>query len=286
MSVTSPLFALLAMVPVLASLLLGAQLRPEYLAAVVRKPRALVVGLAGQYLILPGVAIAFFYLFPGPPHLRWVWFVLAAVPGGAISNMATFLGRGRLSLSVVLTACSTVSCMVTIPLWLQLGSILTGAGTVDLPPLGRTALGSFLLLTVPLALGIAAGLWRPRLAERLREHTRVAMLVLLVVGAVAYAAQRWTFMAGAFDPATVAGAALFHVVCVGAAWLLARTVGLPPEDRFTVGIETGVQNVVVALLVAELLGRTDLVPFIGYYMVSTFLLVVLWARVARRRAPA
>lgn len=286
MSVTSPLFVLLAMVPVLASLLLGAQLRPEYLTAVVRQPRALLVGLVGQYLILPGVAIAFFYLFPAPPHLGWAWFVLAAVPGGAISNMATFLGRGRLSLSVVLTACSTVSCMVTIPLWLKVGSVLTGAGTVAMPPLGRTALGSFLLLTVPLAVGIAAGLWRPRLAERLREHTRVAMLVLLIVGAVAYAAQRWTFMAGAFDPATVVGAALFHVTCVGGAWLLARANDLPVEDRFTVGIETGVQNVVVALLIAELLGRSDLVPFIGYYMLSTFLFVFLWAGVARRRAPA
>lgn len=277
MSLTAPLFALIVLVPVFASLLLGAQLRPEYLVDVVRRPRALIVGIAGQYVVLPSMAVAFFFLYPLPAGMAWAWFVLAAAPGGAISNMVTYLGRGRLSLSVVLTACSTVASLVTIPLWLNLGLTLVGEDAIGPPPIGRMVVGSFLVLVVPLGIGITVGLLRPRLAERLRRGTRVAMLGLLVVGFTAYTVQRWEHIAADFDVTVFAGAALFHVVTVGVVWLLGRSAGLDPADRFTVCIEAGVQNVVIAVLIAELLGRSELVPFVGYYTLATFVLALVWA---------
>lgn len=276
MSVSSPLFLIVAMVPVLASLLLGTQLRIEYLREVVRRPRALMVGLAGQYLLLPLLAFLFFYLYPAPMHVRWAWFILAAAPGGAVSNMVTFLGRGRLSLSVVLTACSTLSGFVIIPLWVNVGYWLVGDPTATALPIVRTILGSFLVLAVPLGVGISAVIWRPALAEGLRRPTRAAMFVLLIIGVGAYTLQRWEFIAIDFDLSTMVGAALFHVTAVGLAWGLARSAGLHRRDRFTVAIEAGVQNVVIAVLVTELLGRGDLVPFVGYYALTTFAMLVAW----------
>lgn len=264
------------MVPVLASLLLGAQLRLEYLREVVRRPRALVVGLAGQYLLLPLLATSFFYLYPAPGHIGWAWFVLAAAPGGAVSNMVTFLGRGRLSLSVVLTACSTLSGFVIIPLWVNVGLWLVGEGAPASLPIARMVIGSFLILVVPLAIGISAGIVRPTLAKRIRRQTRAAMLVLLILGLGAYTVQRWEFIAADFDLSTLIGAVLFHIAAVGSAWGLARGAGLDRRDRFTVAIEAGVQNVVIAVLIAELLGRSDLVPFIGYYGVAMIALLIVW----------
>lgn len=278
MSLSSPLFALLTMVPIVATLLLGAQLRLEYIQDVVRQPRALLVGLGAQFLLLPLCATAFFYAYPAPPSFKWGWFILAAVPGGTISNMVAFLGRGRLSLSVVLTACSTLAGVVTIPFWVNIGMKLLGDEATRGLPIASMVMGSFAVLVVPLAIGITIGIWNPSLADRLRRPTRLAVLILLAVGAAAYTVQRWEFIAEDFNRVVFAGAALFHIVVVLAAWGLGRGFGLERRDCFTIGIEVGVQNVVIAVLVIELLGRGDLVPLIGYYMMFVLLFTLLWVR--------
>lgn len=278
MTLSSPLFAVLAMVPVVATMLLGIQLKPEYVQEVVRRPRALLAGFAGQFLLLPLVAAVFFYTYPAPASFKWSWFILAAVPGGAMSNMVAFLGRGRLSLSVVLTACSMLAGIVTIPFWVNVGMRLSGDEATRALPIASMVMGSFAVLVVPLALGIAIGIWNRRLAERLRRPTRLTMLVLLIVGAAAYTVQRWEFIAADFDRVVFAGAALFHVVVVLGAWSLGRGLGLDRSDSFTIGIESGVQNVVIAVLVIELLGRGDLVPLIGYYIMFVVLFSLLWVR--------
>lgn len=282
MSLSSPLFVLLTMVPIIATLLLGAQLKLRFVHELVRRPRALIVGLMGQFLFLPLLAAVFLYTYPAPAHLQGGWFILAAVPGGAISNMVTFLGRGRLSLSVVLTACSTLAGIVTIPVWVNVGMTLAGGEVARELPIASMVLGSFLVLVVPLALGIATAIWKPVLAERLREPTRRAMVVLLVVGLGAYLAQRWQFIVADFSLVMLAGAALFHTLAVLAAWSGARVVGLDGRDSFTLGIEVGIQNVVVGLLVVELLDRSELVPLIGYYALVMMVLLFLWVALLGR----
>ena len=283
---SDPLFVLLAMIPVIASVLLGCQLKIEYLRELVRQPRALMVGFGGQYLLLPLIALVFFYAYPAPEHVRWGWFILAAVPGGALSNMVTFLGRGRLSLSVVLTAGSTLTGIVTIPFWVGVGShLLDGEAARELP-IARMVIGNFLVLVVPLMIGIAIAVWRPLLAQRLRRPTRMVMLMMLVLGVGMYTVRRWSHIAADFDLVTLIGAALFHIVIVLGVWGIGRTVGLDRRDSFTVGIEGGVQNVVMALLVVELLGRRDLVAFVSYFTLASWVLVILWVALLGQRSSA
>ena len=284
MDLSAPLFTILAAVPVIAALLLGAQLRIAYLHDVVRRPVPLAVGLVGQFVLLPTMAAAFFYFYPLRGDVRWAWFILAAVPGGAISNMVTFLGRGRLSLSVLLTACSTLAGIFTIPLWVSVGMHLLGADAERQLPVSSMVLGSFLLLVVPLCIGIAIGMTAPVFAERLRRPTRAAMLVLLVAGAASYTVQRWDAIAADFNASLLAGAALFHICVFIGAWNLGRALNLDRCDLFTVGVEVGVQNVVIALLVVELLNRPDMVPFIGYYMLVMIVMLGVWIPVFGIRA--
>ena len=193
-----------------------------------------------------------------------------------ISNMVTFLGRGRLSLSVLLTACSTLAGVVTIPLWVNIGMKWTGGGTPR--PLSTTSMvvGTFLILILPLAIGFALSVWNPGLAERLRKPTRAAMVFLLLLGLGAYLALRWNFIVTDFNPVLFVGAALFHSVAVLGSWSVARALRLDRRDSFTVGIEVGVQNVVIALLIVELLNRSDLVPFVGYYALLMTGMLFLW----------
>jgi predicted Na+-dependent transporter len=108
------------------------------------------------------------------------------------------------------------------------------------------------------------------------------MLLLFAVGGAAYLAQRWNAIAASFSVSTLVGAGLFHVSAVLLTWGTARWLDLDRGDSFTLGIEVGLQNLVLALLVAELLGRRELVPLIGYYMLVTVVLVPPWVRLLGR----
>jgi BASS family bile acid:Na+ symporter len=241
-----------------------------------RRPRALCVGLAGQLLLLPVLALLFSYAYPAPAPIGVGWWVLAAVPGGAFSNTFTFIGRGRLPLSVVLTACSTLTGVVTIPTWVSVAARLDGGGTARSLPISGMVVGSFVILVVPLAIGIAIGTLRPALAVRLETPTRRMLVAFILIGATLWTAQRWDRIAPDFSAPVLVGAASFHVVAYLAAWCIARGFGLGRPDAFTIGIEVGVQNVVVALLILELLGRPDLLALIGYYLLATVALAFLW----------
>jgi BASS family bile acid:Na+ symporter len=286
---TAPL-GLLSVVIASMTLLLGVQLQVAHLRAVLTRPRGLLIGLAGQFLFLPLLAILLFYAYPAPPSLKAGWFIIAAVPGGAMSNTVTFVGRGTLSLSMVLTGCSTLAGIVTIPLWTSLGLRLAGGeGSTTGLPVAAVLLGSFAFLIVPLTVGIAVAAWRPSLAGRLHGPTRRVMLAMVLFSMAAYVSQRWEFIVRDFDIGVVFGAAVFNIVAVLGGWNLAGVFGLDMRDRFTIGIEVGFQNLVVAMLVAELLGRSDLLPFIGSHgLTMLVLLVPLLAVLARAatRVPA
>jgi len=287
MSTSEQFLALFTLVLICATFLMGIQLKLEYLVDVLRRPRALLVGAAGQFLLLPALAVAFHYLFPLRPGLDVVWFILAASPGRAFSNVFAIAGGGRLSLSVVLTACSTLAAVVTVPLWLSVGMAVSEGTAGQELPIATMVWGGFGALVVPLALGIALGAWRRTLAERLRRPTRIAMLGFIVVTIPLYTAARWDLIAGNVDAAMIAGAVMFFVTLVAVATIGARLAGLDHRDRFTIGVEVGVQNIVVAGLLIELIDRPDLLPFLVYYGLSMFGLALLWmAAMARFPRPS
>ena len=88
------LVGLLTLVMVLLMALLGAQVKLEYLREVLRRPRALVVGLAGQFLLLPLLAAARSSRSGHHQSIQGGAFIVAAVPGGAASNMVTYWVEG------------------------------------------------------------------------------------------------------------------------------------------------------------------------------------------------
>ena len=273
------LVGLLTLVHVLLMALLGAQVKVEYIREVLRRPRALGVGLAGQFLLLPLLAAAMFVVFRGSPEIQAGVFIMAAVPGGAGSNMVTFWGRGRLSLSVVLTACSTLAGVVTIPLWVNVGLRLAGGGTAHELAVVPLLVRSFMLLVVPLGVGMAVGAWKPALAERMKRFTRRLVIVVMVVVITTYVVIRLPFIVAEFSPAVVVAAVLFDVFGTLGGWGVARGLGLDRRDSFTIGIEVGIQNVVIALLILELLSRPDLLPFVGYYALVKMPLMIVWVMV-------
>lgn len=282
---------------VLALVMIGValDLRPADFRGVARAPRAVIVGLVGQVVVLPALTFALVVLLRPPPSVALGLMLVAACPGGNMSNFITHLARGNTELSVTMTAIGTVLAVVTTPLNLSLWSGLyadTAAllRSVALSP-GELVGTVLAVLAAPLALGMAIAAKMPRLAGRLRGPFKlfsVACLALFIVigmsrNAGIFAAH-WALLAGVV--------ALHNGLALLAGWLVARTAGLPGRDRRAIAIEVGIQNAGLALVLAfdffpGLGGTAMIAAWWGvWHLIAGLTLASLWRRGAPDQAQA
>ena len=140
----------------LAMLGMGALLSIDDFAAVLANPRGLGVGLSTQLLLVPLAAALLCRWLPVDAGLAVGMVLVAAVPGGTLSNLATLLGRGNVALSISLTVVTTVVCLLTTPLILRLLAAEQLPPAFSMPA-ARIAREIALVLLLPLAAGMVAG---------------------------------------------------------------------------------------------------------------------------------
>lgn len=231
----------------LAMLGMGATLRLPDFGEVLREPRGVVVGLFTQLVCVPLIALGTTQLLPLHPGIAVGLVLVAAVPGGTISNVLTFLARGNTPLSISLTAVSTVACLVTTPVVIEL---LAGRHVPEgfAMPVARVSREILFTLLGPLALGMLLGARRERWrgpVSRWGIRGSLFVIGLMVLGGAA---------AGRIEPLAYGWTAPLAVLALSAlglnaGMLLCRAAGLPRGDRVAVGIEAGVRNTNLALLI-------------------------------------
>ena len=135
---------------------MGALLAPRDFVEVARRPRGLAVGLGLQLVAVPLLAAAVGRLLAPEAGIMAGLVLVAAVPGGTMSNVVTYLGRGNIALSIALTAICSIGALVTTPLLLRLyvRDLLPDDFSM---PVGRVAFEIGVSLLVPLFLGMVMG---------------------------------------------------------------------------------------------------------------------------------
>lgn len=227
---------------------LGLGLVPADFARILRQPAAVLAGMAAQFLLLPGIAIMLVWLLDLSPVLAAGLLILSFCPGGVTSNLFSYLARGDVPLSVSLTAINSVISPLLIPLLTAATlSVLTISGAVDLPILAT--MGRLLLVAlVPLALGMLVRAWLPGPSIRAEKLVSPAALILMfvIIGAIVYDNRD-----GLLEMLSQTSAAviLLNVLSAAAGFGLAALLRLGRRQRFTLAIETGIQNASLALLV-------------------------------------
>ncbi len=220
-------------------------LRVEHFRELVRSPRAPIVGLVAQFVLLPAAAFALISVVPLAPSLALGVLLVAACPGGHVSNFLTHVAKGNTGVSVGMTLVSTAAAMVTTPLNLAFwGSLHPGTAAllreISLDPV-QMVLTIGALLGLPLALGMGIGHRAPWLADRLRTPFKVGSILFFIVFiALAFGANFDHFLdhiATVFGPVFV-----LNALALALGWGAARVAGLPEADRRAVAIEVGIQN--------------------------------------------
>ena len=228
---------------------MGLSLVPEDFRRVLRHPKAKLVGLTCQLVMLPVIAFALALLFRLPGELAVGLMVLAACPGGATSNVITHLSKGDTALSVTLTAISSMACVFTIP-WIVGWSMewfMDGSAAVQLP-FWKT-LGQLTAVTIlPIVCGMALRGARPTLAQRLERPAAVFALVFLALIIAAAVAREidLAHQVAVAGPAAITLNILTMALGFAAGWAF----GLPKSQRITISIEAGIQNGTLALAIS------------------------------------
>ncbi len=145
---------------------MGLGLTGDDFRRVLIEPKAVLIGLTAQLIMLPLVGFLLVGLFPLSPELAVGVIVLSACPGGPTSNLVTYLVQGNVALSITLTAISSLITVFTIPLVVNFAmqSFMGGAVALQLPFLS-TVVQIAVITLIPVALGMALHRFLPEFAS-------------------------------------------------------------------------------------------------------------------------
>jgi len=256
--------------------------RPDF-ERVRARPRILVAGLLGPFLLLPPIALAVLALVPMPEEIRAGLLLLAVCPVGGISNTYNYLARASTALSVTLTAVSCLLAVVTMPLLTRLLEVVLGRPFGFRAPVGPLAAQILGMLVLPVAVGMTLRARAPGFASRHETAFRRAAFagIVLIIGFVLWS--EWgRFLANL--AASAGAAALFVLLAMGAGFLVALGAGADRRERFTLSVVFATRNTAIAAAVAiTLLGDTRFAVFATTYF-FTEAVPLLAAVAAFRRA--
>jgi BASS family bile acid:Na+ symporter len=228
---------------------LGLTLRPADFLMFRHRPRPILVGMLGQLVVLPLVAIAIGWAFHLPDYYYLGLLLIACSPGGSSSNVFSMLAGGDVALSVSLTALSSVLTLVTLPLWLSLSSLPEDHISLSNLPVGGMLVQNLLSMLLPIAAGIAVRRWWPRAAGLCeRVLARLAFPALIFLAAIFFVKHHALI---AEHLPSLGGSVLGLLLCsMAAGWGLARATRLSGREVKTLVIEVGMQNAAQAIALA------------------------------------
>jgi BASS family bile acid:Na+ symporter len=250
-------------------------------------PKAPLIGLVSQFLLLPALTFGLVWVLGPIPSIALGMLLVASCPGGNLSNLMTYLAGGNAAVSVSMTAVSTLAAIVMTPLNLSLwGRLHPGTADilrqVELSPVD-VFVTVFLILGVPLALGLLVARWKPRLVERVRRPFKVLTVVIFVGVVGAALGANWSIFLKVIG--LVAFAVLLHnalALCLG--YGAGRLARLAPRDVRAVTLEVGIQNSALGLVLVfnffeGLGGMAVLVAWWGiWHIVSGLTVAGIWSR--------
>ncbi|MEL6625413.1 MAG: bile acid:sodium symporter family protein [Bacteroidota bacterium] len=274
----------------LAIIMLGVALsiRIDDFRQLMYHPKAAFVGLSSQLILLPALTFLFVWILEPCPGIALGMFLVAACPGGNVSNFISQQARANTALSVSLSAVSTLLALIVTPLNFALwAGMYEPVGDrlreISLQPMDILVKVS-LILGLPLLLGMWIRHRFPKTADKMEQPFRwVSIVIFAIYLGVAFINNLDNFI-------QYVGEVFFIVLihnglAVGGGYTWASIFRLPQQDRRTVAIETGIQNSGLALVLIfsgifqNVGGMAMIAAFWGiWHIVSGFSIAAIWGR--------
>ncbi|PKG51681.1 MULTISPECIES: bile acid:sodium symporter family protein [Olleya] len=253
----------------------------------IKQPKPILVGLLSQFVLLPLVTFLLVILIQPEPSIALGMFMVAACPGGNISNFITHLSKGNTALSISLTAFASVLALVFTPFNFQLyGNLYAPTATilksVTLQPMAIFKIMA-LILGIPLIGGMLLNYYRPNWSNQLSKVLKpVSIFIFISIIVIAFSKNITVFTD--FIHHVLAIGISHNIVALLLGFLVAKAFRLSFKNQKTLSIETGIQNSGLGLLLVftffdGLGGMAVLVAFWGiWHIISGLILASFWTR--------
>ncbi len=245
---------------------IGISLRLADFKNIFNYPKAIVVGLMGQLILLPIVAFVLALVFSLPAELAVGLIIIALAPGGATSNMFTYLFKGDVSLSVSLTLLTSLITPFSIPLLASLSMFYFMDSNTEFElPVVKTIVQLLVITVIPIAFGMLALSRFPVVAKKIENVLKWFSIFFLFLIIALIVMKNSANMASFFAQAGAATLVLNLVVLL-LGYQLANWAKLNGKQSTAIGFEVGIQNGTLALVVAgTLIGNTTMmIPAVTY----------------------
>lgn len=221
-------------------------------------PKAMITGIVNQLLFLPVIGYILVSIFPLAPEIAIGVMILAACPGGPTSNLITHLAKGDTALSVSLTAVNSIITIFTIPFVVNFALIkFMSEGQVIQLDIVKTIMQIFVIVIIPVAIGMGIKHYKNDFADRMAKPVRVAsgfVLALIIIGILIKEKENiipWFQQAGLITLA-------LNVITMSIGFISAKLLGINNRQTISISIESGIQNGTMAISIATvLLARSD-----------------------------
>jgi len=227
---------------------LGLHLTIADFGRVFKQPKAVLIALFVQMILLPPICFVIAKLFNLPPELGLGLLLLAASPGGITANLFSHLARGDVALNITLTAINSVLVLFTLPFWLFIGMDFFLAAENHIPPPTLKVLEVAGLVIVPVVIGMCVRYFKPALADLAEKPVRILSVLILVIITTLAIVSEWTLLKK-YAPIIGLACLSFNLISLASGYSIARAVKLAKPQATAIAFEIGVHNSTIAMFI-------------------------------------
>ena len=267
MGIISEIFLPLAIAFIMFSLGLG--LKISDFTRIFSQSRDVIIGLLSQIFILPILALCLIIIFfPSlPPELAVGVMLIAAVPGGATSNMFASIAKGDVALSISLTAITSIICVISIP-FIAINSYDFFMGESIEVSIFAKSLELFFIVTVPTILGMLINNFFNNFANNFEKKAKIISTILLAIVILWAVIKYQSDFLDYFKQAGLITLCL-NILMMFVAFFIGKFLASSSKQAKTLTLECGLQNGSIAIFIADHIfnGGAFLIPAATYSLI-------------------
>lgn len=277
------LFLPIALAIVMAGL--GLELTLKDFARITKHPKAVIIALFCQLVLLVGIAFLICKLLALPPLLAVGLMLLAASPGGSTANLFSYLYKGDIALNISLTAINALVAALFLPFIVNFAILhfMNEGQHVGLQ--FSKILQVFLIILIPVAIGMLVRHFAPHIAEKLNRPVRIfAIVFLLIIIAGAIFTERENLLAylGQIGFAT----ALFCAISLVVGYFVPRLFGISSYQARACAFEIGIHNSTLAMTIAlTVMASTTIAMPAAVYSIFMYIFATIFGILITRFGP-
>ena len=228
---------------------LGLELTPKDFTRVTKQPKAVLIALFCQLVILVSIAFIICKVLALPPLLAVGLMLLAASPGGSTANLFSYLFKGDIALNITLTAINSVIAAFTLPFIVNFAiqHFMNDGQEISLQ--FSKILQVFAIIIIPVGIGMLIRHYAPHFTEKLNKPLRifaVSFLILIIIGAITKERHQILEYLAQVGLATV----LFCLCSLLIGYFVPRLLGINSAQARACAFEIGIHNSTLAMTIA------------------------------------